>query len=88
MFLNNQVIVWFGYVRLSCYSTFFECNLNIFLTKSVSNLLWKFTTRFYQSESLKIILKTGPNPNHLFIFYFLKELKCVRLGLVFNIIFK
>jgi len=27
---------------------------------------------FYQSESLKVTLKSGPNPNPLFIFYFLK----------------
>jgi len=32
-------------------------------------------------KSLKVTLKTGPNPNPLFIyFYFLKELKWLGLG--------
>jgi len=40
-------------------------------------------------RSLKVTLKTGPNPTSLFIFYFLKELKRVRvIWPVFNIIFK
>jgi len=39
----------------------------------------KFTTRI---KSLKVTLKTGPNPNPL------KELKRVRLAPVFNIILK